>query len=172
MAEIIFNAIENQRYICESLECFEKESPGKAGKFASWLMTVTETHNRLKESRCDHCYLLAPLNEVHRSRCLTKNYRSQRCRDADDSVHKVCCNPDKEQRRIEERKVKIGGKDKVEAANATVDSYGKYERSLCTDDPEDVKFREEVLGKIIKKTKPKEKSAKKKKKEDQIDEVD
>ena len=114
---------------------------------------------------------MAPLNEVHRSKCRTKNYCSQVCRDADDSVHKVCCNPDKEQRRIEERKVKIGGKDKVEAADAIVDSYGKFVKSLCPNDQEEAKFEEEVMRKIKKKTKPKEKLAKKKKKT-QIDEVD
>ena len=63
---------------------------------------------------------MAPLNEVHRSRCLTKNYCRQVCRDTDDAVHKVCCNPDKSQRRIEDRKVKIGGKEKVVTANAMV----------------------------------------------------
>ena len=32
------------------------------------------------------------------------------------------CNPDEELRRIEERKVKIGGKGKVAAANAKLDT--------------------------------------------------
>ena len=171
-ALVVVSPVQNKRYHCESTECCDKERSRDSNKMARWFMAVWATSKRLYETRCDHCFVLAPLQEVHRSKCRTKNYCSQVCRDADDAVHKVCCNPDKEQRRIEERKVKIGGKDKVEAANATVDSYGKYERSLCTDDPEDVKFREEVLGKIIKKTKPKEKSAKKKKKEAQIDEVD
>ena len=171
-AEIVFNPVETERYICESSECYDKEDQRAGDKKVSWMTAVMAIHSKLRATKCDNCFLLAPLNEVHRSKCRTKNYCSQVCRDADDAVHKVCCNPDKEQRRIEERKVKIGGKDKVVAANATVDSYGKYKRSLCTDDPEDVKFREEVLGKIIKKTKPKEKSAKKKKKEAQIDEVD
>ena len=156
VAEIIFNAVENQRYICESPECFEKESPWKADKFSSWLMAVSATYNRLNGTRCDHCYLLAPLNEVHRSRCLTKNYCSQGCRDADDSVHKVCCNPDKGQRCIEERKVKIGGQDKVETANAKADSFGKLLSllsSLTAHDPEEVKLTEEVMGKIKKKKK-------------------
>ena len=53
-----------------------------------------------------------------------------------------------------------------------MDSYGKHVRSSCADDPEEVKFTEDVMGKIKKKTKPKEKSAKKKKKETHIDEVD
>ena len=174
VAEIIFNAIENQRYICESSECFEKESPGKAGKFDSWLMAVTATYNRLIATRCDLCYLLAPLSEVHRSRCLTKNYCSQGCRDADDSVHKVCCNPDKGQRCIEERKIKIGGQDKVETANTKADSFGKHTSLLSSffaHNQEEVKLTEEVMGKIKKKTKQREKFAKKKK-ETQIEEVD
>ena len=111
---------------------------------------------------------MAPLPEVHRSKCRTKNYCSQVCRDADDAVHKVCCNPDKKQRRIEERKVKIGGRDKVEAANAQVDAFGKHMTPSLAPYPE---FAEEVMGKIKKKTKPREKLAKEKK-ETQIDEVD
>ena len=120
------------------------------------------THSKLCATRCDHCFLLAPLTEVHRSKCRTKNYCSQVCRDADDAAHKVCCNPDKGQRRIEERKVKIGGKDKVEAANSEIDSFGQRMMSGMTN-PEAVKKMEE----IIKKTKPRVK-----KKETQIDEVD
>ena len=42
-------------------------------------------------TRCDFCFLLAPLKEVHRSLCKTKNYCSQECRGADNRVHKVCC---------------------------------------------------------------------------------
>ena len=59
------------------------------------------------------------------------------------------------------------GKDKVEAA---VDSYGKHMSSSCTSDPDEVKFTEEVMGKMKKKTKPREKLVKKKK-ETQIDSV-
>ena len=44
------------------------------------------------------------------------------CSDSDTGVHKVCCDPDQEHRFVNERKVKIGGKDKREAANARVDS--------------------------------------------------
>ena len=66
---------------------------------------------------------MAAFTEVHRSKCRTKNYCSQVCRGADDAAHKVCCDPDKGPRRIEVRKVKTGGKDKVEATNTNLDSF-------------------------------------------------
>ena len=153
---------------CSRSECQEKDWQRYNDKASSWLMAVMATIQKLQRTRCDNCFLLAPLNEVHRSKCLTKNYCSQVCRDADDAVHKVCCNPDKGQRRIEERKVKTGGKDKVEAANARVDSFDKSMSSALARYPE---VAEEVKGKMKKKT-PREKLAKKKKKETQIDEVD
>ena len=71
-------------------------------------------------TRCDFCFLLAPLKEVHRSMCKTKNYCSQECRDADDKAHKVCC---KEGGQVEERKVKVGGKEKTKVADAQVKEY-------------------------------------------------
>ena len=71
-------------------------------------------------TRCDFCFLLAPLKEVHRSLCKTKNYCSQECRDADDKAHKVCC---KEGSQVEERKVKVGGKEKTKVADALVKDY-------------------------------------------------
>merc|ERR1719222_1823542 len=141
---------------------------GKDKKNASWTMAVMTTHSRLHATRCDHCFLMAPLKEVHRSKCLTKNYCSQVCRDADDAVHKVCCNPDERERRIDERKIKIGGKEKVEAAKAKVDSFEKHMSPSLARYPE---WAEEVMEKIKKKTKPREKLAKKKE-EGQIEEVD
>ena len=71
-------------------------------------------------TRCDFCFLLAPLKEVHRSLCKTKNYCSQECRDADDKAHKVCC---KQGSQVEERKVKVGGKEKTKVADAQVKQY-------------------------------------------------
>ena len=106
---------------------------------------------------------------MHRSKCRTKNYCSQVCRGADDAAQ-VCCDPDKGPRRIEVRKVKTGGKDKVEAANATVDSFDKQltrDMSSGAYGPEWVNLAEKVLGKVKKKTNSREK-----KKETQIDEVD
>ena len=57
---------------------------------------------------------------MHRSLCKTKNYCSQECRDADDKAHKVCC---KEGSQVEERKVKVGGKEKTKVADALVKDY-------------------------------------------------
>ena len=109
---------------------------------------------------------MAPLKDVHRSKCLTKNYCSQICWDADVAVHKVCCNPEKELRRIEERKVKIGGKEKVVASNAGMDSLAEHVSSTATNPVLGKNFKE-----IIKKTK-KAKSTMSQRKETKIDEVD
>ena len=168
----MFHPLENDRYVCGASECFNKEWHRIDDKSFSWFVTVSGTLQKLKETRCDHCFLMAPLKEVHRSKCLTKNYCSQVCRDADDAAHKVCCNPNKAERRIEERKFKVGGKDKVEAANAEMDAFGKQLMSKCAArfNPEEMKNLEEV----VEKTKARVKSAKKKKnkKNAQIDEVD
>ena len=168
-ADIVFNAVETERYICESSECHDKEKDRTTDTMVAWMAAVMATHRRLQETRCDRCFLMAPLKEVHRSKCRTKNYCSQVCRDADDSVHKVCCNPDKGQRRIEERKVKIGGKDKVVAANAGTDSMAQRMRKNTLSQP--------ALGKrfveIIEKTKKVKGTVKRaEKKIAKIDEVD
>ena len=102
---------------------------------------------------------------------MTKNYCSQVCRDTDDAVHKVCCNPDKEQRRIEQRKVKLGGRDRVEAANAQVDSLAETLGAASFDDPALKRHVGEIVEKT-KKDKPTEKLSKKKKKKATIDEFD
>ena len=75
-AEIVFNAAETKRYICESPECYNKERGRNYEKFGSWATAVVATASRLQDTRCDHCFLLAPLNKVHRSKCGTKNYCS------------------------------------------------------------------------------------------------
>ena len=169
--KIVFSPVENERYVCGASECFNKEWQRANDKQSSWLMAVLATLWRLQETRCDHCFLMAPLKEVHRSKCRTKNYCSQVCRDSDEAAHKVCCNPDKEQRRIEERKVKIGGRDKAESATARMDFFGKHMMSKLPlqFNPAEMKNMEEIIEKT-KKTKPRVKLAKKKK--SQIDEVD
>jgi len=142
-AEIIFNPIENQRYICESSECYKKEKRRNDDMYDPWVMAVTSTAQRLYRTRCDHsdCFLLAPPKEVHRSKCLTKIYCSQVCRDADDAVHKVCCNPDKSLRKVEERKIKVGGQERVDAANALTDRMAERSKLLPAID----KRLEEIL---------------------------
>ena len=74
---------------------------------------------KLGATKCDFCFLLAPLKEVHRSLCKTKNYCSSICRNADDIVHNVCCR----QGIVEGRKVKKGGKEKPEVANRNLDLF-------------------------------------------------
>ena len=83
----------------------------------TWISVLGSTVNRLRPTRCDFCFLCAPLQEVHRSLCKTKNYCSKVCRKADDDFHKVCC---EQGLQVDERKVKIGGQAKVEAADAAV----------------------------------------------------
>ena len=167
---VVVIPLENGRYFCESSECKTKEMKRMLDKVNSWGTAVTAAYHMLRETRCDHCFLLAPLTEVHRSKSRTKNYFSQLCRDCDDAVHKVCCNPDKELRRIEERKVKIGGKDKVKAANARLDSLAEVLRTDATLNPDLAKKCEEIVKKT-KKTKS-EQIVKKNRAAAQIDEVD
>ena len=160
-AEIVFNPTETERYICESPECFKKERYRDAEKFGSWTTAVFAIFRRLQDTRCNHCFILAPLSEVHRSKCRTKNYCSLVCREADDAAHKICCHPDKKQRRIEERKVKIGGIDKVFAANAETDSIAEEMHKVNLDPDFDKKVAE-----IIEKTRKAKRPVAK------IDEVD
>ena len=94
-AGVVVTPLENGRYFCESSECKTKEVKRLFDKDNSWQTAVTAAYHMLRETRCDHCFLLAPLTEVHRSKCRTKNYCSQLCKDSDDAVHKVCSNPDK-----------------------------------------------------------------------------
>ena len=80
------------------------------------------TSVRLSGTKCDFCFLCAPINEVHRSLCKTKNYCSKSCRKADDNVHKVCCKKEGGHP-VEERKVKTGGQEKVEVANSNLKGF-------------------------------------------------
>ena len=81
---------------------------------------MSSTVTKLENTRCDICFLCAPVGEVHRSKCKTKYYCSKTCRRADEDVHKGCC---KEGNQVDERKVKIGGKEKVEAAEAKMKEF-------------------------------------------------
>ena len=82
--------------------------------------------------KCDFCFLCAPLKEVHRSVCKTKNYCSNTCRKADDKVHQVCC---REGGQVAERKVKIGGKEKGPAADAGQKWFASNTLSLFEESP-------------------------------------
>ena len=55
-----------------------------------------------------------------RTFCLTKNYCSKECFVADEAVHKVCC---KNLLDVDKRKVKKGGKVKLERANQKVEDF-------------------------------------------------
>ena len=106
-------------FSCGSLEC--KENFLEKLSYGMWTAVLTNTRAKLEPTRCDFCFLCAPLQEVHRSLCKTKNYCSKVCRKADDSVHQVCCKQGDHQ--VEERKVKIGGQEKVEVADASLKSF-------------------------------------------------
>ena len=97
---------------------------------------VKSTVARLNPTRCDFCFLCAPLLELQRSLCRTKNYCSKICRDADDSVHKVCCDQGQQ---VEERKVKTGGKEKREVADAEMKSSASRTLSALEERPEQFK---------------------------------
>ena len=88
-------------------------------KYHYWLTATQAIYEKLADTRCDTCYLNAPLKEVHRSLCKTKKYCSAICRNADDSVHDVCC----KQGIVEERKMKSGGKEKPQLANRNLDLF-------------------------------------------------
>ena len=105
-------------FVCEKVEC--RESFDNKTTDTMWGFALGDAYAKLMETRCDFCFLCAPLKEVHRSLCKTKNYCSQGCRDADNSVHKVCC---EQGGQVEERKVKTGGKEKTDVALSTVKSY-------------------------------------------------
>ena len=102
-------------YCCGDEEC--EKSLVVRGPFQVWTMAVEMTIIKLTETRCDFCFLFAPLQEVHRSLCKTKNYCSKGCRTKDEEVHKVCC----KEKTVNERKLKIGGKERVEVASKRLD---------------------------------------------------
>ena len=116
---VLLSPIEDVSYSCGSDECTKEAVGKKKTSFGAWSATVGATVVKLTATKCDFCFLLAPLKEVHRSLCKTKKYCSSICRNADDSVHKVCC----KQGIVEERKVKSGGKEKPELANRNLDLF-------------------------------------------------
>ena len=106
----------------------------------TWATVVAATVAKLSDFRCDFCFLLGTCNEIHRSLCKTKNYCSAACRNADDSVHEVCCR----QGQVEERKVKKGGKEKPALADQNISLFS----SLITEENEE--SIKNVLSKVKK----------------------
>ena len=103
--EVVFNPVQNGvRFVCGASECWYKERSLETEETTCWSFAVLAAYERLNGTRCDYCFLLAPLVDVHRSKCRTKNYCSQVCSDSDTAVHKVCCNPDQERRQVDEEK--------------------------------------------------------------------
>ena len=98
-----------------------------------WNAVLSSTVTRLSDTRCDFCFLCAPLQEVHRSLCKTKNYCSKTCRSADNDFHQDCC---KQKHPVHERKVKVGGLGKVEVAEAKQKGLASSWLSLAEESPE------------------------------------
>ena len=116
---VLLSPIEDVSYSCGNDECTAEAVGKKKTSFGAWSATVGATVVKLTATKCDFCFLLAPLKEVHRSLCKTKKYCSTVCRNADDNVHNVCCR----QGVVEQRKVKSGGKEKPELANRNLDLF-------------------------------------------------
>ena len=116
-------------FSCGSAEC---EASHRLSHMA-WSSVLFSIFAKLKPARCDFCFLCAPLQEVHRSLCKTKNYCSKICRKADDSVHKVCC---EQEHTVEERKVKVGGLAKVEVAEAKQKGLANRRLAQAEESPE------------------------------------
>ena len=73
-----------------------------------------------------------------RSLCLTKNYCSQECRDADDAFHVLCC---KDHVVVDRRKLKTGGnvlkaEEAEKALNRSIQRYDlSFPEGKRLDDP-------------------------------------
>ena len=102
--------------------------------------------------------------------CKTRNYCSKACRNADEAAHKVCC---KKGHQVEERKVKVGGKEKSEVANSNMKGLVKRRASESLPPTDREWF--EVLRfdkKLLEKIQRKEDRKLKKMQAQVIDEVD
>ena len=121
-ASVYLCPLEGVVFFCGSLDCMENYLERLS--FGMWGTVLLSTLAKLEPTRCDFCFLCAPLTEVHRSLCKTKNYCSKICRRADNDFHKVCCEEGGHYQ-VEERKVKIGGQEKVEVAFAKMKSSAR-----------------------------------------------
>ena len=116
---VLLYPVDDVSYSCGSKECTAEVLSKKKAMFNTWSAAVGAIVMKLGATKCDFCFLLAPIKEVHRSLCKTKNYCSSKCRNEDDLVHKVCC----KEGRVEARKVKTGGKEKPVVANRNFDLF-------------------------------------------------
>ena len=148
-SSVAVSAIDRETYTCGAPECMDKLVI--ANEYLLWFVTNGAICAKLENTRCDKCFIMAPLKEVHRSICLTKNYCSQACRSADEESHKICCG----EGRVEERKVKVGGKEKGKIGNKRVDIFIKSQCAVSV-----ASGYQRALKKIsdkVKKEKPNEK---------------
>ena len=142
---VVISPINTDTFTCGKLRC--KSQLVNLWKYHYWLTATQAIYEKLADTRCDTCYLNAPLKEVHRSKCLTKNYCSQECRNADDKFHNICCG---QQGKVDKRKVKVGGKEKVIKANERVDMYVSAHIPASFDDPELEKELKKIIAKVKK----------------------
>jgi len=113
---VLLRPTSSDLFSCGHSDC----SLGISPEVIAWTAAVSATFHKLWETKCDNCFLLAPAQDVHRSRCLTKNYCSKECFAADEAVHAVCC---KNKQEVDKRKVKIGGKAKARMVNQNLEAY-------------------------------------------------
>ena len=81
-ASVCIFAPEDVTFSCGNVECGKVQQDRLC--FAMWNAVLSSTVARLSDTRCYFCFFCAPLQEVHRSLCKTKNYCSKICRSADD----------------------------------------------------------------------------------------
>ena len=136
-ASVCIFAPEDVTFSCGSVECRKIQEDRLC--YAMWNAVLSSTVTRLSDTRCDFCFLCAPLQEVHRSLCKTKNYCSKTCRSADNDFNQVCC---KQKHPVHERKVKVGGQAKVEVADANLKQFASNAVSFFEASPQLLNFRD------------------------------
>ena len=145
---VYISPIDTGTYTCAKPRCALRLVQLK--KYICWSKATGAIYEKLADTRCDSCYLNGPLKEVHRSRCLTKNYCSQECRNADDKFHNICCG---QQGEVDKRKVKVGGKEKVIKGNERVDRYARAHILFLMSPDDSIPELGNELKKIIDKVK-------------------